>query len=108
MVTCSNPACGKAFSKPLKTLNLRQDSTQTFAACPFCLTKIIEPQAEDSNKPEKKQTETILSKEKTNKNQEKPSACQQHLGYLSEREKNQKSLTNASFAKILLNACLEK
>jgi DNA-directed RNA polymerase subunit RPC12/RpoP len=87
--TCPNPACGKTFRTPLKTLNLQQDSAQTYTACPFCLTKITEVQIENSNKPEKAQVETILSKEKQNGSKEKPFTCQYHLGYLSEREKNQ-------------------
>jgi hypothetical protein len=88
-VTCPNPACRKTFTSPLKTLNLQQDPAQTYAACPFCLTKITEVQIEASNKPRKAQVETILSKEKPTRSREKPSACQHHLGYLSEREKNQ-------------------
>ena len=40
------------------------------------------------NKPESKQEETILSNEKANV-KEKSSGCKYHMGYLSEREKNQ-------------------
>jgi len=93
--TCPNPACGKVFAATLKTLNLQQDSAQTYAACPFCLTKIteiteaqMETVNKPENKPEKTQVETTLPKEKPNKSKEKPS-CQYHMGYLSEREKNQ-------------------
>jgi len=88
--TCPNPACRKDFKTPLKTLNLQQDPAQTYPACPFCLTKIItEQQIEESNKLEKTQAETIIYKEKTTKSKEKTLTCQYHLGYLSEREKNQ-------------------
>jgi len=88
-VTCPNPSCRKTFSATLKTLNLQQDSTQTYAACPFCLTKITEVESDVSDKPEKAQVETILSKEKPNRSKEKLSSCQHHMGYLSERERNQ-------------------
>ena len=64
MFTCPNPACGKTFTTPLKTLNLQQDSAQPYAACPFCLTKITEAQTEDGlYNPEKAQVETNLSSE---------------------------------------------
>ncbi|MGD0995835.1 MAG: hypothetical protein ABR909_09980 [Candidatus Bathyarchaeia archaeon] len=106
--TCPNPACRKAFTTPLKTLNLQQDSTQTYAACPFCLTKITEAQIEDSNKPEKTQVETILSKEKPTRSTEKPPACQYHLGYLSEREKNQQIPDECIICKDIVECMLRK
>jgi len=46
-------------------------------------------QIEANDKPEKEPVETNLTKEKQNKNVEKKSTCQHHLGYLSEREKKQ-------------------
>ena len=45
-------------------------------------------QIEASNKPEKTQVETTIIKEKPTKSKEKPTGCQYHLGYLSDREKN--------------------
>jgi hypothetical protein len=82
-------SCRKVFAKPLNTINFRQQPSEPYAACPYCLTKITETKITSSYKPEKTHTEIISTKEKTeNKNQEKPSACQYHLGYLSERERN--------------------
>ena len=81
--------CGKAFIKPLKTLNLQLDPAEAYAACPFCLTKITEAKIEMNDEPEKAPVETVLHKEKQNRNNEKPANCKYHLGYLSERERNQ-------------------
>ena len=89
MYTCPNPSCRKVFTAPLKTLNFRQEPSEPYDACPYCLTKIIEAKKELPNKPERAQTETSLTKGKTTKNLEPPSACQYHLGYLSERAQNQ-------------------
>jgi hypothetical protein len=92
---------------PLKTLNLQQDPAETYAACPFCLTKITE-QIESVNKPEKTQVETILSKEKPTRSTEKPPACQYHMGYLSEREKNQQIPDECIICKVIVECMLRK
>lgn len=105
MFTCPNPACGKVFDKPLKTVNL-QDSTEPYAACPYCLTKIVESQVE-INKPET-QDESRPSKEKPSKNREKPSTCHYHLGYLSEREDKQQIPDECIVCKFLLECMLQK
>jgi len=98
MVICPNPACRRTFTTPLKTLNLQQDPAEPYNACPFCLTKIAEPQIEDNNKPGKAQNET----------REKPTVCQYHLGYLSEREKNQQMPDACMTCKDLLECMLKK
>jgi uncharacterized Zn finger protein (UPF0148 family) len=70
-------------------LNLQTDAAEPYAACPFCLTEIKVIQLEKEAKPEKiNEEKTSRSNEKANKvkEKEKPSACQYHLGYLSERE----------------------
>jgi hypothetical protein len=105
MFTCPNPSCGKVFDKPLKTLNL-QESTEPYAACPYCLTKIAESQVE-INKSETK-GESRPSKEKSSKNKEKPSTCQYHLGYLSEREDKQQIPDECIVCKFLLECMLQK
>ena len=90
MFTCPNPSCRKVFTTPLKTTNLQQDSAEPYVACPYCLTKITEAQIEADNKPESVQVDTVLPTEKPTRNKEIPHSCHYHLGYLSEREKNQK------------------
>jgi hypothetical protein len=98
MVSCLNPACRKTFTTPLKTLNLQQDSAETYDACPFCLTKIAEPPIDANNKPGKEQSKT----------REKPTGCQYHMGYLSEREKNQQIPDACMTCKDLLECMLRK
>ncbi len=84
--TCSNPACGKVFASPLKTLNLREDSAEPYSACPYCLTKIAETELELDNKIETQEPE---SHETQAQNKDAPPSCQHHMGYLSEREQKQ-------------------
>ena|SRR5208283_193671 len=86
MFTCPNPSCRKVFTTPLKTSNLRQDPTEPYVACPYCLTKIAEAKIEADNKPENAQVETVLPTEKPTGNKEVASACHYHLGYLSEQK----------------------
>jgi|YelNatPaOPRAMG01_1025707.scaffolds.fasta_scaffold140260_2 hypothetical protein len=89
---CQNPSCKTAFTVPLKTLNLQENPTEPYYACPFCLTKIedaplkIEAPAEKPSEiNEKKQQQ---GKHDQNVNAEKPLSCRFHLGYLSERTQN--------------------
>jgi DNA-directed RNA polymerase subunit RPC12/RpoP len=105
MYTCPNPSCGKVFETPLRTLNL-QDPAEPYAACPYCLTKITEFQVE-INKSETRD-ESRLSKEKSSKTKEKPSTCQYHLGYLSEREDKQQIPDECIVCKDLLECMLQK
>jgi len=80
--TCPNNSCKKTFDKPLKTLNLQQDPAKSYAACPYCLTKIEEL---ETNKPVKTKIEHLSKKE--SKPKEKTNTCQYFFGYLSQREK---------------------
>ena len=90
---CQNPSCKKNFTEPLKTLNLQQNSTEPYSACPYCLTRIIiEPALKTDEKTEgaplqKEQTmiDQIEDKAKLAKNTDKAAACHYHLGFLSER-----------------------
>ena len=105
MFTCPNPSCGKVFETPLRTLNL-QDPAEPYAACPYCLTKITELQVE-INKSETRD-ESRPFKEKSSKTKEKPSTCQYHLGYLSEREDKQQIPDECIVCKDLLECMLQK
>ena len=105
MVTCPNPSCGRVFSTPLKTLNL-QGSAEPYPACPYCLTKIVDSKAKtDLSETE---DEKSLFKEKSSKNKEKPSGCQHHLGFLSEREEKQQIPDECIVCKALLECMLQK
>jgi hypothetical protein len=105
MFTCPNPSCGRVFSKPLKTLNL-QDSAEPYPACPYCLTRIIDSQAE-INKP-RTEDESHPTKEKSAKNREKPPGCHYHVGFLSERGDKQQIPDECIVCKALLECMLQK
>lgn len=88
--TCQNPSCKRTFTTPLKTLNLQENPTEPYFACPFCLTKteeatLITQDHFADNVEEKSQTIEIQEKPNTAKESENPSVCKYHLGYLSER-----------------------
>jgi hypothetical protein len=75
-------------------------------ACPYCLTRIAEPQVE-INKSET-QDESRPSKEKSSKNKGKLSTCHYHLGYLSEREGKQPIPDECLVCRVLLDCMLQK
>jgi len=62
---------------------------------------------EESNKPEKTRVESTLQMEKPIKNKEN-SGCQHHLGYLSEREKNQPIPDECIVCKDIVECMLRK
>jgi hypothetical protein len=85
-LTCPNIACNRVFTAPIKTLNLQENPSEPYFACPFCLTKI-----EAQTGKHEIHIQTIVAakpleeKPKNIKNTEKPASCTYHLGYLSER-----------------------
>jgi hypothetical protein len=88
--TCLNISCKKTFSEPLKTLNLQEKPSETYFACPYCLSKIESPEMKNQEKtnhlsqtPQK--PSEAESKNGSSKSNEKPATCQFQLGYLSER-----------------------
>jgi hypothetical protein len=87
--TCQNISCKKTFTAPLKTLNLQENPSEPYFACPFCLSKIESPEMKIQEKPSQPQApqkpSEAQSKQGSPKSNEKPGACQFHLGYLSER-----------------------
>ena len=105
MSTCPNPSCGRVFATPLKTLNL-QDSREPYLACPFCLTRISEPQLESAKS--EIQDESRPAKDKKDKGKEKPQACPFHMGYLSERKDKQQIPDDCIVCQVLLDCMLQK
>jgi hypothetical protein len=105
MFTCPNPSCGKVFETPLKTLNL-QGPAEPYAACPYCLTEIMNPPAGISKLEDEQ--ESSSSKGKASKNRERPPACHYHLGYLSEREEKQQIPDECIVCNVLLECMLQK
>lgn len=83
MVTCQNPSCEKTFTKALKTLNLQQNPTQTYLACPFCLSEI-----ENNTSPQEiliEEPQPNVNEPENKRNFEKQPGCHYYLGYLNER-----------------------
>jgi hypothetical protein len=84
--TCQNPACKRTFAAPLKTLNLQENPSEPYFACPICLTKIDEltPKKQEPVAPHV-EPQRITVNQSTGKGGEKPGSCSYHLGYLAER-----------------------
>jgi hypothetical protein len=90
--TCTNPSCGRFFSKPLKAVNLRAEKGEPYLACPYCLTEIPDERSSSLGEvPLIQEEKAITNAEETAKFvEEKPSEaqakgrCPYHFGYLSE------------------------
>jgi len=86
-------------------LILQQESAEPFAACPFCLTKIVNQEVE-AEKPESEQPE--LTPDKLAANKENPSGCRYHIGYLSERGEKQGIPDDCIVCKDIIECMLQK
>jgi hypothetical protein len=114
--TCPNAACGKVFTKPLRALNLQQDTEKPYDACPYCLTEINlyeEPTATyepETFEPEETETEIEEPKplEEKLETPEKPSDCLHHLGYLSERSSKEQIPDECMMCKDIVTCMLKK
>jgi hypothetical protein len=111
--TCKNPSCKKTFTTPLKTLNLQENTTEPYYACPFCLTKIEEAtlsnQEPSTDRAEQKsQALEVLEQTKSVKNSDKPLACKYYLGYLSEREQKDKIPDDCLLCKNIVDCMLKR
>lgn len=90
--TCSNPGCGKAFSRPLKAVNLCSKDAKSYLACPYCLEEItttggsttVESTLEKDTK-EIKAGEVMSKAEKKLAGPAAESHCTHYFGYLSQR-----------------------
>ena len=108
--TCPNVSCGKVFTKPLRALNLQQDSEGPYDACPYCLTEITLDDSSMVTSDEPKETEAE-EKEYTEERveiPEKPSECGYHLGYLSERSPKEKIPDECMMCKDIVECMLKK
>jgi DNA-directed RNA polymerase subunit RPC12/RpoP len=91
---CPNDECGRSFEHPLQLTVLSSDPVETYAACPYCMSKI---ELEEENQPLAKQVsttlkiKTVLQKEKENERQETTDQgelkCEHGFGYLKNRPK---------------------
>ncbi|MGB8780623.1 MAG: hypothetical protein WCD81_08240 [Candidatus Bathyarchaeia archaeon] len=95
---CPNSSCGLVFSKPLKVKNVGSEDSQCYDACPRCLTAITLEESvpvveakQGATAEDNKGQEPMVSN--SEERRARPSAtvqCAHHLGYLSERSKNEK------------------
>jgi len=108
--TCQNASCKKSFNAPLKTLNLQRSSTEIYSSCPFCLTeiKIPEKPVEIQLESLKSETNQIGHKEKSDKNNDNPTKCHFHPGYLSERTSKENIPDECLVCKDILECMLRK
>jgi hypothetical protein len=110
-LTCQNPSCKKNFTAPLKTLNM-QNPTEPYFSCPHCLTK-IEAEPQKIQEPPKEieleepQTIQVERKEKV-KNNDKPTECKYHPGYLSERSSKEQIPDDCLVCKDIVDCMLRK
>jgi hypothetical protein len=72
------------------------------------LKKIDVPEIENDNKEEEEQVQTVVSYERQSNNKEKPSVCQYHLGYLSERVQSQQIPEDCIVCKDIVECMLRK
>ncbi len=81
--TCDE--CGRTFQKPILATVLTSKQTQTYYACPRCMTKI-----RDIKTPtEEKEEEAVLTAETRKPRQEQQDTkCGHFFGYLNKHEKN--------------------
>ena len=111
--TCQNLSCKRTITTPLKTLNLQENPTELYYACPFCLTKIekatLKNQESSAGKTLQKSQETEkYEKQKTSKNSETPSTCKFHLGYLSERGQKEQIPDDCLLCKNIVDCMLKR
>ena len=108
--TCPNVSCGKVFTKPLRALNLQQDSEGSYDACPYCLTEITldDSLMVTSDEPKETEAEEKEYTEERAEIPEKPSECGYHLGYLSERSPKEKIPDECMMCKDIVECMLKK
>ncbi len=111
-ITCQNPSCKRTIITPLKTLNLQENPTEPYYACPFCLTRIenaeIGQELIVEKHPEKHPEPERNTKQKTVKNDIKPSICRFHRGYLSERSQKEQIPEDCLLCKDIVDCMLKK
>ena len=103
--TCPNDSCKKTFDAPLKAVNLRDAPVEPYTACPFCLTKIEECEAEPKKVDKQIGEEQTVTNEKSTA---KTGSCHYHLGYLSEREQKDKIPDDCIVCKDIVECMLRK
>jgi hypothetical protein len=86
---CPTIGCKKTFTTPLKTLNLQDNPSEPYYACPICLTRIEPPEQTKLEKVTQQPKPVEAVHKQNSKDANKPSGCAFHLGYLSTRGKKE-------------------
>jgi len=112
---CPNSLCGFVFSKPVKVKNMSSQDSKCYDACPRCLTAIIKEKSVPAvdTKPnetvqDNKLHETISSSQEERRAEQSTAVqCAHHLGYLSERAKNEKIPEDCMVCENIVNCMLK-
>ncbi|MGE5533236.1 MAG: hypothetical protein ACM3UN_02675 [Bacillota bacterium] len=94
-------------------MNIQENPTEPYFSCPYCLTKLEleQPRKEEEkapiDNPEERPKNQVEDREKK-KNKEKPSECQLHLGYLSERSSKEQIPEGCLVCKDIVECMLRK
>lgn len=84
--------CGEEFNQPLLARISSKGNTQTYYACPHCLTRVQEPEKQQKAIEKHDHEETHVAapvKElKTGANKEEVEGCQHFFGFLKKRPKD--------------------
>ena len=108
IITCTNDACKKVITKPLKTLNRQRSSKEPYYACPYCLTEITLTETENENEPEKTDADVDVLEEEPGQNQEKLSDCKHYFGYMSEKEHKQQMPEECMLCAKIIDCMIKK
>ena len=95
---CPNSSCGLVFSKPLKVKRVGSEDSRSYDACPRCLTAItleenapfVATKSGVTVNDNEGREPVVSSSEETRAKSSATVQCAYHLGYLSERSKNEK------------------
>jgi hypothetical protein len=83
--------CGKEFEQPLLAEKTCGSQTETYYACPRCLTKVgeaeLQEKAEDDGLEEEEETAHAKPENVAGDDQDAP-VCPYYLGYLKKRERD--------------------
>jgi hypothetical protein len=95
---CPNSSCGLVFMKPVKVKNVGSEDSQCYDACPRCLTAIaigesvpvVDAKPGATVEINIEQETVVSSSEEKMATSSATVQCAYHLGYLSERARNEK------------------
>ncbi len=91
----------------MKTLNLQQNPTEPYFACPYCLTKISDVEQE-KEKPKPVQTKKTKEEGSGKIKSAGEAGCKYHLGYLSERGHKEQIPDDCLVCKSIVECMLKK